>query len=144
MEELFGDLGTHLFITGGLLAVFVVLMVSNTIVGFIKNIGIRREGFQWSKLRVSLLKLLGVVITGLAGSAALTVLPNAINMASEIFGMTEELQTLATSVDVVGTLALIACLGKACIQYGKNFLDGFSQLIMSDSDNNGVCDGMSA
>lgn len=143
MEELLSDLGFNLFITGAMLGIFIIFMIANTIIGCIKNIGIAKEKFKWPLLKNTLLKLLGVVVAGLAGAVALTVLPNALEIAGKTLGSSEEFETLSVSVQTIGTLGLIVYLGKACFQYGKKFLEGFGELINSDSDNNGIPDGMS-
>ena len=143
MEGLLLDLRFNLLVVGALLGVFIIFVAANTIIGCIKNIGIMKEKFKWSCLRKTLLKVLGVVVAGLAGAAALTVLPKAIVVAGNFLGITEEFQTLATSVQTIGVLGLVIYLGKACVQYGKNFLDNFGELISGDSNNNGIPDGMS-
>lgn len=143
MEELFADLGFNLFITGIMLGIFVIFSIANTILGCIKNIGIMKEKLKWPLLRSTFLKMIGVVVAGLAGAIALTILPNALKMTGGAIGMNAELETLATSTQTIGTLGLIVYLGKACFQYGKKFLEGFGELIGSDSDGNGIPDGMS-
>lgn len=143
MEQLFNNLGFHFLVVGVLLGVFTIILVANSIIGCIRNIGIMKEKFSWPRLRESLLKLLGVVVAGLAGAFALTILPNVIDMAGTMLTLSEEAQTLATSVDVIGTIGVITYLGKACVQYGTYFLQGFGELICTDEDGNGIPDGMS-
>lgn len=143
MEQLFNNLGFHFLIVGVLLGVFTIILAANSIIGCIRNIGIMKEKFSWPCLRATLLKLLGTIVAGLAGAFALTILPNVIDMAGAMLALPEEAQTLATSVDVIGVIGIITYLGKACIQYGKYFLQGFGELICTDSDGNGIPDGMS-
>lgn len=143
MEELLSDLGLNLFLTSVMLGIFVIFVLANTTLGCIKNIGILREKFKSHLIRNTVLKVLGVVIAGLAGAIALTILPNALEIAGKTFGVGEEFKVLSTSVQTIGTCYLIICLGKACLQYGKCFLDNFKKIISSDTDQNGIPDGMS-